>query len=76
MNGGSIRILYQVPEEASPNLRLYDRKGSEVRVLTAGKTYADWDGRNNHGDIVASGVYTLLLKAGGTKQTKKIVVVK
>lgn len=60
---------------------MYDRKGVKVKMLyegfqNPGVYIIEWDGRNDYGSKVASGVYILLMKAGSYKEIRKIVVVK
>jgi len=36
----------------------------------------DWDGKNNSGKEVASGIYFYQLRAGDYKETRKLVLIK
>jgi flagellar hook assembly protein FlgD len=52
-----------------------------VRVLVSGARPAGdhkvtWDGRDDHGRNVASGVYLYKLRSGGVLETKKMVLLK
>ena len=69
-------IQYQASSGSSIEIKVYDRQGQEVRVLNAGTNSASWDGRNESGSVVASGVYILVLKQGDKIVKKKVVVVK
>jgi len=63
-------IRYDLPEPATARLVVYDVTGRLVRVLEdgvtrqAGRHAVEWDGRDEHGTDVASGVYVYTLKAG------------
>ena len=60
-------------------LRIYDVRGRLVRTLVdgpmpAGAHQVAWDGRNNAGSGVASGVYLLEMVAGGRRDDLKLVL--
>ena len=67
-------IPYQLAKPADVTLTIYDINGSVVRTLDLGhqragmyhsrSRAAHWDGRNAHGEPVASGVYFYTLNAG------------
>nr|HQV33022.1 choice-of-anchor D domain-containing protein [Calditrichia bacterium] len=63
------------------SLRLYDITGKQVRVLVdevmeAGSYQVEWDGRNDLGEKVASGVYIYQMKVQGFVQTRKLMMLK
>ncbi len=71
-------IKYQIPEACHITLRIYDMLGREVRTLVeeekpAGLYEVGWDGENDHGQRVASGVYFYRLEAMDLIQTRKMV---
>jgi hypothetical protein len=78
----SITIPFNLVGAETVSLIIYDRQGYTVKTLLnesrPSGTYSDvtWDGRNESGTVVASGVYILQFKAGSVTQTKKIVAVK
>jgi len=68
-------------ETGSPYaLTIHDAAGRVVRkfagVGVAGRNRIQWDGRDDAGHAVASGVYSYRLDAGGEAQAKKMVLVK
>ena len=77
-------IPYQLSEPAEVTLTIYTVNGAEVRTLTLGlmpagiyqsrSRAAYWDGRNNVGEPVASGVYFYTLKAGKFTSTRKMLI--
>ncbi|MFH0777722.1 MAG: FlgD immunoglobulin-like domain containing protein [Candidatus Eisenbacteria bacterium] len=75
-------IEYGVSEAGSRvRVIVYDIVGRAVKVLVneskpAGHFKAVWDGRNEQGQTVASGVYFYEVEIGGFRQTKKLVVLK
>ena len=71
------------PSYANSNVELtiYDVQGQRVQTLVkntmpAGNFVGRWDGRNEKGNEVASGVFFYRLKVGGFVKTKKLIVVR
>jgi hypothetical protein len=75
-------IAYDLPGEATVTLNVFDASGRLVRelvdgeVLTAGRYETMWNGRNDAGRQVASGVYFYRLEAGVYSETKRMVLLK
>ena len=77
-------IPYRLATDAPVRLCIYDRSGCAVRTINLGhqraaayESRADaiyWDGRNNLGEQVASGLYFYTLTAGDYKGTRKMLV--
>jgi len=60
-------IGYQLPHSAEVVLKIYDLQGHEVRMLehgikSAGFYVVNWDGRNDQGSKVSSGIYFYKIK--------------
>jgi hypothetical protein len=49
---------------------------NEVQVQRPDGFVVEWDGRNDSGNPVSSGVYFLRLRAPGFEQTRKIMILK
>ena len=79
-------IPYRLAEDAFVALTIYDSKGQVVRTLDVGHRIASayenrskaiyWDGRNDLGEGVASGVYFYHLSAGDYSATRKMLILK
>jgi hypothetical protein len=75
-------IKYQVKESGLVHLRIYNVAGQLVRTLVDGNRAsgqlheATWNGLNDHGKPVSSGVYFYKLVAKDFSQTKKMVLLK
>jgi len=79
-------LPYQLFDNSSVVIRIYDMKGQIIRVLDLGQKKAGyyvtkgkaayWDGRNSFGQKVASGMYFYHLKAGDFSAGRKMVIVK
>lgn len=75
-------IRYDVPPGgASLKLVVYDTAGRRVRTLVegfvaAGQRHVTWDGRNDSGQSVATGVYFYRMTSGGFVRTRKMVLLK
>jgi hypothetical protein len=77
----STTIEYAMPEPGSITLTVYNGLGQRIRRLDLGYKGAgvhriDWDGRDQKGQPVASGVYYYSLTAGDRTQTRKMVLLK
>jgi flagellar hook assembly protein FlgD len=62
-------------------IAVYDVSGAVVRVLAdgmieSGRHTVSWDGRNAHGEAVASGVYFVRISAGSSWSSRKMVLVR
>ena len=79
-------IPFELNESADVTVTIYNVHGSAVRAIELGAraagTYsapdraAYWDGRNDDGETVGSGVYFAELKAGDTRRTQRLVLLK
>jgi hypothetical protein len=74
-------IRYQLPEQRDVNLVVYNMLGQVVKTLVhevqpPGIYNARWDGTNNRGMSVASGIYFYRLTAGGFVVSKKMILLK
>jgi len=77
----STTIRYDVVNKSHVTLMIYDMSGRLVRtllnqVLATGERLIVWDGRDNNGSPVSSGIYIYELTAGNLKQSKKMALVK
>ena len=79
-------IPYQLAQSANVTISIYTIDGTVIRALNLGhkpsgvyqdKTVAAyWDGRNEVGEFVASGVYFYTLTAGKFRSTRKMLILK
>ena len=79
-------IPYRLAEDAVVTLTIYDLSGQPVRTLEVGHRIASayenrskaiyWDGRNDVGEQVASGVYFYNLSTGNYSATRRMVILK
>ena len=77
----STTISYSIPTNSLVSLRIYDILGREVKTLVnseqrAGVYNMVWNGENNFGNKVASGIYIYRVIAGNNIQTKKMILMK
>jgi len=77
----STTLGFDLPGASRARLFVYDVRGARVRVLVdenrAGGSHAvSWDGRDDAGARVASGVYYVQFEAAGVVQRQKIVLLK
>ena len=79
-------IPYQLAESADVRISIYSADGKVVRTLQLGNMPAGnyqnrsraayWDGKNNTGESVATGVYFYTLTAGDFSATRKMLIMK
>jgi hypothetical protein len=79
-------IPYQLAEAAEVHISIYDVQGQRVRELPIGfraaGIYTDrseavyWNGRNDIGELITSGVYFYTLHAGDFSDTRKMLILK
>jgi flagellar hook assembly protein FlgD len=79
-------IPYQLAKAADVSVTIYDVGGHLVRTVSVGfkpvgyyltrERAAYWDGRNETGEPVSSGVYFLQFVAGDFTTTQRVVIVK
>jgi hypothetical protein len=77
----STTLRYEVPNDSKVELVVYDIHGRKVRALISGQRKAGqhsvtWDGRNEAGVRVASGVYLYRLSSESFAETRKMVLLK
>jgi len=79
-------IPYQLDKDVNVIIKIYDQAGRLIRIMDIGNKSAGlyisqdkavyWDGKNDSGEEVASGVYYYNIQAGDFSATKKTVVKK
>ena len=71
----------ELDQRALVTWRIYDVRGALVRTIAsepmdAGPHERTWDGRDDRGNVVASGVYMNVVDAGRFHASQKIVLLK
>ncbi len=75
-------ISFALEEESKVELVIYDVKGKKIKTLFTGNAEADrlynflWNGVNENGKSVASGIYFYKLETGTKIETKRMLLVK
>jgi uncharacterized delta-60 repeat protein len=77
----STKIEFTLAGSDFVSLQIYDLLGRKMRTLvseelTAGYKSVIWDGKNENGEAVASGVYFYRLKVGDFSEPKKMLLLK
>jgi hypothetical protein len=78
----STTIRFDLAAGAAVDLRVFDVRGRLVRTLETAAPYAQgrhtllWDGRDDGGRAVASGVYMVEMTADGTRDTQRVMMLK
>ncbi|MBI5804631.1 T9SS type A sorting domain-containing protein [candidate division TA06 bacterium] len=74
-------INYRVSKPGLVNLKVYNIAGQLVKTLASGQAAAGphavkWDGRDNSGNKVSSGIYIYRLQAENKEMTQKLVILR
>ena len=74
-------IQYTLPQQGEVSLNIYNLLGQMVRSLvnnvqSAGTHSVTWDGANQSGQMVTSGIYFYRLSAGNFVSVKKMIMLK
>ena len=74
-------IKYSLPHENNVMLKIYNVMGQEVKTLINKKQYAgrysiEWDGTNDSGELVSSGLYFYEIRTGQFTQMKKMLLIR
>ncbi len=75
------RIYFEIPQFHQVKLVIYNVLGQQVRTLidehfNPGYHIINWNGRDNSGNVVPSGVYIYRIKAGEFIASKKMIMMK
>jgi hypothetical protein len=79
---GSRALQFDVPDHTGPmHLALYNIRGQRVRTLVdgpvdRGRQQCIWDGTDDSGAIVATGIYFARLEVDGRAKVEKVVVLR
>jgi len=86
VTGGSVSGIYPAPsliEIKTPvEVEVYDVAGRKIRDIYSMSVYGgdditlQWDGSDSNGSSVAPGVYFLRVRAGGSEQVRKVVIIR
>ena len=77
----SVSISFEIPNSKNVNLSIFDMKGRNIRqmnlgVLSTGFHKVLWDGKNNFGNELPSGIYMAVLEVGAKINIQKISFIK
>jgi hypothetical protein len=75
------RIRYSIPNDSHIEIKIYDAMGAVIRTLvnryeSAGFNSVLWDGKNDNGFAVGTGIYIYRLVTGEYSQSMKMVLMK
>jgi hypothetical protein len=74
-------ISFQLPKQGDVEIKIYDAIGNEIKTLisefrNAGRHNIMWNGDDNRGRKVSSGIYFYKISADNFSQTKKMVLMR
>lgn len=74
-------ISYSLFSASKVELKIYNALGQEIRMLVnarqpTGTHRVEWDGRDDNGNLAASGLYFYQLRAGSFVETRKMILIR
>lgn len=77
----STNISFTIPSKIFVSVRIYNILGKQIRVLLNGELVSgyykvEWDGKNDYGEVVQSGVYFYQVFTNDYQQTKKMILIR
>ncbi len=77
----STTIAYSLPKHGQVRLRIYNALGQLVRTLVdrvepPGERRVIWDGKNNGGKEIATGIYIYQLESAGASLSRKMLLIR
>ena len=77
----STTINYSIQESGNVIIKIYDSLGKQIRILVnetknSGEYRTIWDGRDDNGKKVSSGVYFYQIQVGDYIQAKKMIMLR
>ena len=78
---GETKIEFELPEESNVILKIYNILGQEIKTVFEGEKEMgnhifSWQGNDNNGNPIASGVYIYRLSTGNLRQSRKLVLLR
>jgi flagellar hook assembly protein FlgD len=72
------KIRFNLPDAGNARLIIYNLAGQKIRELTKPDSANEfiWDGTDQNGEVVASGLYVYELKGNDFSASRKLVLVK
>ena len=70
-----------MPYQTKVNLDIYGIDGEKIKTLISdeleqGEVSLNWNGINNQGDLVSSGIYFIVLKTDNNRIVRKVTMLK
>jgi flagellar hook assembly protein FlgD len=74
-------IEFLLPKSGQVRIEIFNILGQRVRTLVdeylkPGHKLVDWDGKDDSGEEVSSGIYLYQLRAGDLTESKRMLLVK
>jgi flagellar hook assembly protein FlgD len=80
-DGNTLSVRCLLSTSVQVTLKIYNVRGTVIRhlwneTLDAGETNIPWDGVDDQGQKVSTGLYLVTMEAGGQTEIKKVVVIR
>ena len=78
----NIKLSFVIPQKEKVSLCIYDISGRLIKTLFRAQgiksetKVISWDGRDDKGNLLPSGVYFIRLEAGGITKTEKVILIR
>jgi hypothetical protein len=80
--GGKLQISFKAPQDGKVSVKVYNLAGQmvmpvfEAQVQAGLWFQANWDGKNEVGSTVSSGIYFISIRGAGIRSVKKVILLK
>jgi hypothetical protein len=78
---GSLHVIFNAAEDAAMGLKVFTVGGEKIfstsgRIIKNDEVRLKWNGKNENGETVASGVYVVRAEIGSTSKIFKVLVIR
>ena len=81
-SGEMVQARFSLSKPEHVDIRIYTIAGELVKklynkqLIVAGEEQVNWDGKNDEGQLIASGVYLIYLKTPSFEKLRKVIVIR
>jgi uncharacterized repeat protein (TIGR01451 family) len=78
---GDLKMRFRLSSNRHADIKIYDIAGEYIKTVAdgyylAGWNYTTWDGRDENGHLMGSGLYMAILSSGNYHQAQKFILIR